>query len=165
MDLEEIIREKLLQLDEDYDSLKPSLQKWLFKVESEIQCLNAQQDKALESFKNTDYSIKGISERISSSRTTMYNHGQLLKRYIELSAKKATDKNPYCLISQLREEKATLNRQLIQMMNRDISVQLLMEENSQLTSAIKDKDEQITRLQARVAELTTEKSNILKHSH
>lgn len=165
MDIESIIRKKLLQLNEDYDSLKPSLKNWLFKVENEIQHLNTLQDKALDDFKSTDYSVKGISKRISSSRTTMYNHGQLLKRYIELSAQEANDKNPYCLISQLREEKAMLNRQLLQMMNRDIDVQLLMEENARLTSTLKDKDDVITRLQSRVAELSSGKNITLKRHH
>ena len=86
MEYEELIRENLKAIDEDFDELKPFMQKRLVEVETVIQNRREEQENAVEILKSTDYSLKSIANEIGASRTTLYNHEQLLKRYIEYSA-------------------------------------------------------------------------------
>lgn len=84
MDTVEIIRQNLSAIGEDYDSLKPFMKKWLEKVETAIQSRKSIQEEAVSTLKSVDYSVKAIAAEIGASRTTIYNHEQLLKRYYHL---------------------------------------------------------------------------------
>ena len=61
------------------------MKKWLEKVETAIQSRKSIQEEAVSTLKSVDYSVKAIAAEIGASRTTIYNHEQLLKRYIEQS--------------------------------------------------------------------------------
>ena len=108
MDTVEIIRQNLSAIGEDYDSLKPFMKKWLEKVETAIQSRKSIQEEAVSTLKSVDYSVKAIAAEIGASRTTIYNHEQLLKRYIEQSTIVATMGDPLADISLLQSEKSIL---------------------------------------------------------
>ena len=152
----EIIKSKLEELGEDYDSLKPFMQKWLLKVEEAIQQKETQQNEALDKLKTADYSVKTIAESVGASRTTMYNHQQLLKRYIEHSYQASASSNPFSTISKLQEDKSLLQGQLSKMIERDVDVELLKMENVSLVNTLEGKNAEIKRLEARVSELSEE---------
>ncbi|MBR2675731.1 MAG: hypothetical protein IKE28_02295 [Solobacterium sp.] len=152
----EIIKAKLNELGEDYDSLKPFMQKWLLKVEEAIQQQELQQKEALEKLKTADYSVKTIAESVGASRTTMYNHQQLLKRYIEHSYQASVSSSPFSAISKLQEDKSLLQEQLSKMIERDVDVELLKMENVSLVNTLEGKNAEIKRLEARVSELSEE---------
>lgn len=156
MEYEELIRENLKAINEDYDMLKPFMQKRLLEVESVIQNRRKQQEEAVAMLKTTDYSLKSIAEEIKASRTTLYNHEQLLKRYIEQSAVVASASNPLSLIDKVQAEKSLLQDQVTKLMERDVDMELMRLQNRELSTALEGKNADIERLQARISELSEE---------
>jgi hypothetical protein len=61
-----------------------------------------------------------VSKQLDCSRTTLYNHGQLLKRYIEFSTARLTECNPPLAMDNIVETRRTLETQVRQMEFRDI---------------------------------------------
>ena len=156
MDIENTIRTRLQSMGEDYDSLKPFMRKWLIKVETEIQRRYNQQQTAVDALKTADYSVKSIAAEIGAARTTMYNHEQLLKRYIETSAGNIAASNPFAEISKLQAEKQLLQAQINKMMERDVDIELLKGQNKDLSVTLEGKNAEIARLQERLSTLSAE---------
>lgn len=61
-----------------------------------------------------------VSKQLDCSRTTLYNHGQLLKRYVEFSTARLTECNPPLAMDNIVETRRTLETQVRQMEFRDI---------------------------------------------
>lgn len=156
MDVHERIIKNLSALNEDYDTLKPFMQKWLEKIETEIQDRWQAQENAIQTLRSMDFSVKSIAAKIGASRTTMYNHEQLLKRYIEQSSSSLTSKNPYSEIAQMQEEKSLQQDQIQKMMQRDVDIELLKMQNQSLSATLAGKNEEIQRLSDRLSELSQE---------
>ncbi len=165
MDIIETIKQNLAAINEEYDSLKPFMQKWLIKVEEAIQKRAQTQAEAAETLRSVDYSVKSISEDVGASRTTMYNHEQLLKRYVEYSAIKAAAKSPFADISKLREEKSVLQDQVKKMMARDVDVELLKMQIRSLSTTLEGKNAEIKRLEARIENLSKENHSLKTPGH
>lgn len=81
-DIEFIIINKLKELDIEYNTLKPFLKEYLFKVEEIILEKTNNQNLALNILKTDKFSISSIADTLGCSRTTFYNHGSILKNYI-----------------------------------------------------------------------------------
>ena len=113
MDTSDVIKAKLKALGESYDALRPFMLKRLEAVEVLIQQKRTAQQEALASLKETDFSIAAISRELQMSRTTLYNHGQLLKRYIEYSAKQADAEDPFAQLERAASDKADLQAHTI----------------------------------------------------
>lgn len=160
MDIVETVKQNLAAINEEYDSLKPFMQKWLVKVEEAIQKRVQIQLEAVESLRSVDYSVKSISEDVGASRTTMYNHEQLLKRYVEYSTTKAAAQSPFADVAKLQEEKAVLQDQIKKMMVRDVDVELLKMQLRSLNTTLEGKNEEIKRLEARIEELSEENRSL-----
>lgn len=160
MDTVEIIRQNLSAIGEDYDSLKPFMKKWLEKVETAIQSRKSIQEEAVSTLKSVDYSVKAIAAEIGASRTTIYNHEQLLKRYIEQSTIVATMGDPLADISRLQSEKSILQEQISMLMDRDVDIEILKMQNRTLSTILEGKNAEIQRLEARVAELSAENQQL-----
>ena len=156
MDLEQRIKDNLLTLGEDYDNMKPFMQKWLEKIEAEIQDRYQAQKSAIQTLRGMDYSVKSIAAKIGASRTTMYNHEQLLKRYIEQSSGSLAAENPFTAIGQLQEEKSVQQDQITKLMERDVDIELLKMQNQNLSTTLAGKNEEIERLSGRISELSRE---------
>ena len=156
MEYEELIRDNLKAINEDYDTLKPFMQKRLLAVENVIQNRREQQEAAVMMLKTTDYSLKSIAEEIKASRTTLYNHEQLLKRYIEHSAAIASAPNPLILIDKVQAEKSLLQDLVTKLMERDVDMELMRLQNRELSTALEGKNAEIERLQTRISELSEE---------
>lgn len=160
MEVIEIVKKNLCDMGENYDLLKPFMQKWLIKVETAIQARRETQVSAESTLRTIDYSVKSIAEDIEASRTTLYNHQQLLKRYILQSVSDAKSTNPFHMIAKCREEKALLQKQISLMMERDVDVELLKMHNHTLSTALEGKNAEIGRLEARIAALSEENAQL-----
>lgn len=156
MEHEELIRENLKAINEDFDTLKPFMKKRLFEVEHVIQNRRECQEKAIEALKTTNYTLKSIAAEIGASRTTLYNHEQLLKRYIEQSAAVASAFNPLAQIDKVQSDKAILQEEVTKLMERDVDTELMRIQNRELSTALEGKNAEIERLQARISELSEE---------
>lgn len=156
MDCIEIIKENLKAINEDYDSLKPFMKKHLQTIENAIQERYQKQNTAVNTLKSIDYSLKSIAEEIGASRTTLYNHEQLLKRYIEQSTEAVDTTNPLTQIDKVQKEKSLLQDQITKMMERDVDIELLRMQNRELSTSLEGKNNEIERLQARISELSEE---------
>lgn len=124
MEIINITKKKLEYIGEDYDYLKPFMQNYLDKVEEIIQdkekCLN----EALKIIKKSSYNVSEVSKQLGCSRTTLYNHNQLLKRYIEASIVISNKNNPYVAYDELKESRQKLQEQINLMENRDIDMEV-----------------------------------------
>lgn len=156
MEYEELIRENLKAIDEDFDELKPFMQKRLVEVETVIQNRREEQENAVEILKSTDYSLKSIANEIGASRTTLYNHEQLLKRYIEHSAAIASSSNPLLKVDKVQSEKSLLQEEITKLMERDVDLELMRIQNRELSTSLEGKNSEIERLQKRISELSEE---------
>lgn len=156
MEYEELIRENLKAIAEDFDELKPFMQKRLVEVETVIQNRREEQENAVEILKSTDYSLKSIANEIGASRTTLYNHEQLLKRYIEYSASIASSTNPLLKIDKIQAEKSLLQEEITKLMERDVDIELMRIQNKELSTSLEGKNTEIERLQKRISELSEE---------
>ena len=102
MDLTIRIAEKLKGIGEDYESLKPFMKEYLEKIEEIIVEKEKIQEAALKNLKNSTFSVSSISSSIKCSRTTLYNHNQLLKKYIEYSKQISDNRSPSSIIENLK---------------------------------------------------------------
>ena len=147
------IREKVKELGEDYDSLKPFMKAHLESVETLLREKETKRDDAIQNIKQIDFSLTTISEELSMSRSTLYNHEQLLKRYIEFSANKIANKDPYQTIRKLQEEKTVMQKEIDLLMTHDLAFELLKMENKRYKREMSDKRKEIERLSKQVEDL------------
>ena len=153
MDYTPIIKSNLERLGESYDSLKPYMIRHLESIERLIQDKSSSRDAAINIIKSTDFSLSAISKELNMSRTTLYNHEQLLKRYIEQSVEISRSSDPYILISELKDEKSQLQTEIGLLMRRDLDMELLKQQNKQLKSELKEKQKEIERMHKKIANL------------
>jgi len=97
-----------------------------------------------------------IAQKLGCSRTTLYNHNQLLKRYIEYSAECLAAKNPLAEIEIHAYKRKLLEEQVALMEIRDIKNERLQHDYQMLTDLLKCKNAEVGRLQGRIIELTVE---------
>ena len=128
--------------------------KHLEAIEALIQTKNNVRNVAVETIKNSNYTLSSISKELNMSRTTLYNHEQILKRYIELSVESSQASDPYITISILQDEKSQLLSEIGLLMKRDLDIELLKNQNEQLKAEIKDKNKEIERMHRKIAELS-----------
>ncbi|MCQ2013246.1 hypothetical protein LJE39_08740 [Clostridium butyricum] len=135
-----LIKEKLLSIGEDYESLKPFMIEYLEKIESIISSKILIQEESLTTLKSNTFSVLSISKELKCSRTTLYNHNQLLKRYIEYSETLINQSNPFVNCDILRTNISDLHNQINKMIDRDISIEILKVENSELAKSLNDRN-------------------------
>ena len=156
MDTSGVIKANLKALGESYDALRPFMLKRLEAVEALLQKKRTAQQEALAALKEADFSLAAISRESQISRTTLYNHGQLLKRYIEYSAKQADAEDPFAQLERAALDKADLQAQIALFMERDLDAELLKHENGRLTREVEEQQKEILRLHSKIMELNRE---------
>lgn len=156
MERDERIKQKLAQLGEDYDAIKPFMQRYLAKVEDHATTQEIKQQEAIKTLKGGLYNVSDVSDELGCSRTTFYNHNQLLKRYIEMSIDSLNKENPYFAFEKIKESNQRLQNQVYLMENRDIDKEIEKHEKKLLMERISEQNKEIERLQARVNELSAE---------
>jgi len=160
--LEGNIINKLKELDVDYNTLKPFIKDYLNKIEQIITEKEKIQYEASNTLKTNKFSVASISKELNCSRTTLYNHGALLKKYIELSELKFRENNSINIFEDLKADKALVEIQLKQMIERDVNNEILSNEIDEHLNTIKEKNKEIKRLQERNAELAKENRDLKK---
>lgn len=159
MEIIDTIKLKLTALDEDFDSLKKFMQDYLVRIETSISEKEILNLASIQSIRDTSFSVSTIAKELECSRTTLYNHNQLLKRYIEHSEALFNKDNPYYSIESLRSTVALLREQIDQMEVRDVTIEELRFEKEEMVKIIKERDKEIKRLRIRVNELSKDLYN------
>lgn len=126
MDILESINKKLAVMGESYDELKPFLQTYLQRIETIINEREKTRTEAIDVIKQSSFNVSDISKPLGCSRTTLYNHDQLLKRYIELSVEWHKKSDPFAVLDNYRTELSKMQEQIALMENRDMSSQKTM---------------------------------------
>ena len=157
MDYNEIIVRKLEKIGESYDVLKPYMLKHLENIESLIQRKQNERNNALRMIKESTLTLSSISKELNMSRTTLYNHEQLLKRYIDYSIEESDNSDPYNIIANLKEEKSQLQSQIELMMKRDLDIELIKLENKQLKKELQEKNKELENMHKKIIEISTRK--------
>ncbi len=150
------IKDKLVCIGESYDSLKPFIQEYLDRIETLIEEQKDVVYKAIKALKDNALTPVAIAKKLGCSRTTLYNHNQILKRYIEHSAECLSKQNPLLEIEENTYKRQMLEEKVTLMEIRDINNEQLKHEHKMLTDLINCKNSEIQRLQRRVRELTAE---------
>jgi len=70
------------------------MQKYSLQIETLIEKRRIAQESAITIMKESSISVSSIAIELECSRTTLYNHNQLLKRYIESIAQDFDKENP-----------------------------------------------------------------------
>lgn len=155
METDKIIKEKLQAMGENPENIKPFLYDYLRQIESIIKQKNEEQKHAADMLSKSVYNVKFIAKTIGMSRTTFYSYDKLLQRYIEYSIQETEKDNPYNQIDELRELIQEQKAKISLMESRDISELLLKHQIKELQNRLSERDKEITRLRARVAELSS----------
>lgn len=162
MEKNQSIIDKLKQINVDYESLKPFMKDYLYRIEKFIEEKNSERLAGIKMIKDSRFTISSVSKALECSRTTLYNHDELLKRYIELSIDLFELNDPYIAYNKLKASINELEAKVDKMILRDIDTELLREENNQYLMKLKESIEQINRLQSRNAELSKEIRDLRK---
>lgn len=141
MDVEEIeliLSEKVYEiLDCRYANLKPSIKKYLIKIEECIQLKEKEKKDILKNYKETTFNILSISKEINISRQTIYNNSDLekyiLKRQQEFEKQDLMD-----IIQRKDEELKRLNETIYKLQMRDLNEQLLLDKIEKYKQSNKD---------------------------
>jgi hypothetical protein len=155
METNENISIKLNQLGEIPSQISNSLYKYLSKIEDIFTDYETKKQNAMNYIKNTGPTMTEIANIVGCSRTTFYNHNQLIKRYIELSINSLMANNPYTRINKLEDLYQTSKNRYEMLISRDIEYELLRQENEKLISVVKDQKDQIIKLNIQIANLKT----------
>jgi len=155
MEENENIVNRLVSIGEDYNNIKPFMLDYIIKIETYIDKLFKQKEDAIIILKKKPLSVASVSKEIGCSRTTLYNHSQLLKNYIEQCALDYQKNHPINNLEALREENRLLKERVNKMCIRDIKYEILKQTYN---TEVIVKNEEIYRLKKRADELT--KQNI-----
>lgn len=158
MEIDEIIKAKLQAMGEKPENVKPFLYEYLRQIEEIITQKNEELNHATNILSKSVYSVKSIAGTIGMSRTTFYSYDKLLQRYIEYSIQETEKDNPYNQITSLREIIQEQKTKISLMESRDVSELLLKQQIKELQNRLSERDKEITRLRARVAELSSNNS-------
>ncbi len=156
------INEKLISIGEDSATTKPFLLEHLTNIENYLINLEKTFNEALEIIKLKDFSISNIANELNISRTTFYNHNQLLSRYIDVSEKLMTKDNPLVQLEAKTSEIRRLRAEIDMLYDRDITIEIQKHEVKELTDRLKEKNSEINRIEKRNRELSSELHNLKK---
>ncbi len=156
--LNQRIEKKLILIGEDIKGIKPFMIEHLRMVETIIVTIEAEHAQALKTLKLRDLSISAIAKNLNMSRTTLYNHNQLLKRYITMSEEQVKNNDPFFQIDYLKEKVNELNETIIQLYDRDIREQIQNHLVHELTKKLQEKGKEIQRLESRIRDLSKQQN-------
>lgn len=146
--IEDIVKEKLEQLNIDYDTLQDRIIKYLIEIETIIHNKKIIMEEALTTLKNNKINLNIISDAMKISRTTLYNNKEL-KDYINYSIEQDSESNPYCIIEKLKICKKEIENQLFDMVDRDIQLELQNQHLISLKKELIKKTEECNRMKER----------------
>lgn len=156
------IKSKMEMINENYDLVKPFIQDYLLRIEGIISEKEKQRENANKAIKESTFSISSLSDALDCSRTTFYNHDQLLKRYIEKSIELFEKNGSEAYCESLTEEIRQLKKQISLMQLRDVQIETMKIEIKNLTIKLKSVNSENEKLTQRLVQLNNENMK-LKH--
>lgn len=148
------IDDKLRLIGVDPEHLKPFIKKHIEKIEIYLTTLSDKNDLALEVLQSKKHTASAIAKELAMSRTTLYNHEGLLKRYIDISAKELLEKNPVWQLAQQKQVIDNLQVAIDKLEDRDVTIEIQKHEYNKLLNKLNDKQQEIIRLEKRNRELS-----------
>lgn len=103
--------------------------------------------------KESSYTVKGISEAIKCSRSTLYNN-KILISYIEKSSKDTIMDNPYNELEKMKQKNTLLEEKIALMNQRDVLNENLKLEIELLNNRLNNQEKTIDILRNRNLELS-----------
>lgn len=146
MELDDVIKEKLIEMELDPEKIKENLMKYLRSIEQLIQEKDSYWKQVLSDIENTKYTVKSVADELKISRTTFYSYDNLLQKYVQHSIEKSKKRNPYNVIQNLEESHKLINSRIKLMEQRDVDVLLLENENELLRNQLKEKNKEVENL-------------------
>jgi len=126
----DIIQNKLINYGmPKYSSLKPNIQGYLYKIETEIQAINQERKTAIETYKSHKINVINIINKIAMARQTVYNKNnrEILEPYI-LKGKDESAKNDVFKISDVLKQKIKdLNETILKLQRKDLNYQISLD--------------------------------------
>ena len=137
--INEVINNKLAEMDlPRLEELNDNTQEYLAKLEYVLQRFDNERDDLLRQYKLRRISIVNTSREASISRATIYNYKNILEKYIQYSQEIQGQDDIYCksdtLIARIKE----LENELYLLQKKDVNLELLKYENSQLINNIRE---------------------------
>ena len=157
--MEDVIKEKLEYLNEDYNTLSDRVIKYLITIETIINDKKTISEDAISTIKENKINLNTISTVMGISRTTLYNN-KVLKKYINYSIDMENENNPYCMIEKLKSSKKELENQIFDMVDRDINIEFMNQEIIQLKNEIHKKIEECNRMKERRTVILAENTEL-----
>lgn len=157
MDTLKNIKTKLLNINIDFNQLKPSIQEYLVKIESVITGKQATVLQAASILKRTKVNCSVISAESGISRATLYNN-PVLKEYIDYSLTQFLSYTPFDKNNDIRERVKLLEHEIKMMEIRDLDYEKLY-----CIKQVKNKNIEISNLRNRI-QLLVKELNDLNHS-
>lgn len=154
--LSERINEKLKLINEDPDTIKPFMIEHLSKIEGYLASVELKYYEAFDTLKLKNISVSAVSKHFNMSRTTLYNHNNLLKRYIEATEALLLSDSPLIQLDRLKAEISNMKAKIEMFYDRDITLEIQKHELHELSNRLKEKNKEIQRLEARNRELSSE---------
>ncbi|WP_113675762.1 hypothetical protein [Vallitalea guaymasensis] len=148
----EIIR-KLEELNEDPNAIKPFMMKYLEAIEQVFQDFEIEYEAAIRTLGLNKLKIKNIASKLGISRTTMYNHDQLIKQYIDISTTLFHKSNPLYKNESYKQQIIMLKNELDLMYERDVITEIQRQEIQTLAIKLNKKNKTVERLEQRNIEL------------
>ncbi len=158
------INRRLVQINVSIDDLKPATIERLKKIEEHLIEVENSFEEALQVLKLKDCGPTAVSKKLDMSRTTLYNHDQLFKRYIEAAESELNARNPIyhldlknAIIDDMRAEVSGLY-------DRDITLNDLQYKIKDLSLNLNEKEKEISRLTLRNRELASDLNTLQKQT-
>lgn len=133
--LDEKIKYRLYKINVNYDELKPTIKKYLDKIEffiTDIEIRKNNLETELRDLTKNKPNLLSVSNGAKISRQTLYNN-EILKNYIETASDDIFVANPNeKIIEDLQKKVASLNTIIEKLQIRDFESQILIQENQKL---------------------------------
>lgn len=136
------LEKNLKKLGYDYSLLQPKQQKYLQKIDQAIYSLFETEMKAQEDTSRNYVSIKRISKETDIARQTFYNL-PILSEYIEHCSKEFEKIDTSYRLKRALDKNQEYQKQIQQMVKRDVEYMELKRENSKLKEDIEWKNKML----------------------
>jgi hypothetical protein len=120
----ENVKNKLESMGIDYNLFSNKIQEYLYRIESIISEKTTLKKEGLKIIKTATFNLNSIADTMKISRTTLYNN-EILEIYIKHSKEVFDKDDPYTSIDILKASIHKLEKQVSDMVDRDIDFELI----------------------------------------
>lgn len=161
MEVIEVVKNNLGEMNEDYDIQKPNIQNYLISIEEYVINLNEKKENAVNVLKSNSLTVKAVAQLLKKSRTVIYNHPILMK-YIDNASKRVAHGNPFREIEELKKYNSLLQDRIDKMEIRDINIEAIKMENKILKSKLRETKKELKQYQEKTVKMEYETRRLKK---